>query len=139
MGSSKGLILLSSKGASSLSHSFAKVSSVGLHSKFRSFSSTTICSSTQPPDLTSLAKKAQISLTPHQVDEFAPKIQQVIEWFGQLQSVDLQSVEPSLRAESENYLRENAPETFDSRDAMIASVPSYEEPYIKVPRVLSMD
>ena len=25
------------------------------------------------------------------------------------------------------------------RDAMIGAVPSYEEPYIKVPRVLSMD
>lgn len=73
-----------------------------------------------------------------------------------------------LSVETENNLRDNAPETFDhrwvgllflfstcqlditgkltvltwcvlDRDAMIASVPSYEEPYIKVPRVLSMD
>ncbi|KAJ1424888.1 Glu-tRNAGln amidotransferase C subunit [Sesbania bispinosa] len=91
--------------------------------KFRSFSSTTTCSSIQPPD----------------VEEFAPKIQQVIDWFGQLQDVDLQSIEPSIRADNENNLRDNAPETFENRDAMIASVPSYEEPYIKVPKVLSMD
>lgn len=71
-----------------------------------------------------------------------------------------------LSVETENNLRGNAPETFDhrwvgcslicqleiigklmvltewcilGRDALIASVPSYEEPYIKVPRVLSMD
>ncbi|KAK7357082.1 hypothetical protein VNO80_16363 [Phaseolus coccineus] len=107
--------------------------------KFQSFSSTTTCSSLPPPDLPRLAKTAQISLTPNEVEEIAPKIQQVIDWFGQLQGVDLESVEPSIRAETENNLRDNAPETFHHRDTMIASVPSYEEPYIKVPRVLSMD
>lgn len=35
--------------------------------KFRSFSSTTTCSSLQPPDLPRLAKTAQISLTPNEV------------------------------------------------------------------------
>ncbi|KAL1295293.1 hypothetical protein HN51_056184 [Arachis hypogaea] len=107
--------------------------------KFRSFSSKSTCSSLQPPDVSRLAKTAQISLTPDEIEEFAPKIQQVIDWFGQLQDVDLQSVEPSIRAETENNLRDNVPETFDHRDAMIGAVPSYEDPYIKVPRVLSMD
>ncbi|XP_061374017.1 glutamyl-tRNA(Gln) amidotransferase subunit C, chloroplastic/mitochondrial [Gastrolobium bilobum] len=107
--------------------------------KFRRLSSTTTVSSLETPDVSRLAKTAQISLTPNEVEEFAPKIQQVVDWFGQLQCVDLQSIEPSIRAETENNLRDNAPETFDHRDAMIASVPSYEEPYIKVPRVLSMD
>ncbi|MED6173075.1 hypothetical protein PIB30_055872 [Stylosanthes scabra] len=107
--------------------------------KFRSFSSKNTCCSLQPPDVSRLAKTAQISLTPNEVEEFAPKIQQVIDWFGQLQDVDLQSVEPSIRADTENNLRENAPETFEHRDAMIGAVPSYEKPYIKVPRVLSMD
>ncbi|XP_027367083.1 glutamyl-tRNA(Gln) amidotransferase subunit C, chloroplastic/mitochondrial [Abrus precatorius] len=107
--------------------------------EFRSFSSTTTRSSLQPPDVSRLAKTAQISLTPDEVEEIAPKIQQVIDWFGQLQGVDVQSVEPSIRAETENNLRDNVPETFEHRDAMIDSVPSYEESYIKVPRVLSMD
>ncbi|KAL2324747.1 hypothetical protein Fmac_023805 [Flemingia macrophylla] len=65
--------------------------------KFRSFSFTCTL---QPPDLPRLAKTAQISLTPNEVEEIAPKIQQVIDWFGQLQGVDLESVEPSIRAGS---------------------------------------
>ncbi|GAU32168.1 hypothetical protein TSUD_68390 [Trifolium subterraneum] len=60
--------------------------------------------------------------------------------FGQLQGVNLQSIEPSIRADTaENNLRDNTPETFDHRDAIIASVPSYEEPYLKVPKVLNVD
>ncbi|XP_045827095.1 glutamyl-tRNA(Gln) amidotransferase subunit C, chloroplastic/mitochondrial-like [Trifolium pratense] len=108
--------------------------------QFRRLSSKTInCCSLQPPNVSHLAKTAHISLTPTEVEEFGPKIQQVIGWFGQLQGVDLQSIEPSIRADTENNLRDNTPEAFDQRDAIIASVPSYEEPYIKVPKVLNVD
>ncbi|KAL9317774.1 hypothetical protein ACSQ67_014291 [Phaseolus vulgaris] len=167
--SSRGFVRGASLTANAVWHrrSFFPTVTVSVHRrklfKFQSFSSTTSCSSLPPPDLPRLAKTAQISLTPNEVEEIAPKIQQVIDWFGQLQGVDLESVEPSIRAaygiaihkmnmvvgkippchdedhETENNLRDNAPETFQHRDAMIASVPSYEEPYIKVPRVLSMD
>ncbi|KAE9611405.1 hypothetical protein Lal_00011631 [Lupinus albus] len=98
------------------------------------------CSLEHPsPDVSRLAKTAQISLTPSEVEEFGPKIQKVVDWFGQLQGVDLQTIEPSIRAETENNLRENAPETFENRDAIVAAIPTYEEPFIKVPKVLSMD
>ncbi|ESW15663.1 hypothetical protein PHAVU_007G091500 [Phaseolus vulgaris] len=143
--SSRGFVRGASLTANAVWHrrSFFPTVTVSVHRrklfKFQSFSSTTSCSSLPPPDLPRLAKTAQISLTPNEVEEIAPKIQQVIDWFGQLQGVDLESVEPSIRAETENNLRDNAPETFQHRDAMIASVPNYEEPYIKVPRVLSMD
>uniref|UniRef100_A0A453LPU8 Glutamyl-tRNA amidotransferase subunit C n=1 Tax=Aegilops tauschii subsp. strangulata TaxID=200361 RepID=A0A453LPU8_AEGTS len=52
----------------------------------------------EPPDLPRLANSARISLSPQEAEEFAPKIQQVVDWFGQLQAVDLESIEPSLRA-----------------------------------------
>ncbi|OIW12603.1 hypothetical protein TanjilG_04767 [Lupinus angustifolius] len=110
-----------------------------------SFTTTTIttttrCSVEHPsPDVYRLAKTAQISLTPSEVEEFGPKIQQVVDWFGQLQGVDLETIEPSIRAGTENNLRENAPETFENRDAIVAAIPTYEEPFIKVPKVLSMD
>ncbi|KAL6963333.1 Carbon--nitrogen ligases with glutamine as amido-N-donor [Sarracenia purpurea var. burkii] len=94
----------------------------------------------QPPDLPRLAETARISLTPDEVEEFAPKIRQVVDWFGQLQAVDLQSIQPAIRAgtEGEN-LRDDLPETFENRDAMIAAVPSYDEPFIKVPKVLNKE
>ncbi|XP_065848382.1 glutamyl-tRNA(Gln) amidotransferase subunit C, chloroplastic/mitochondrial [Euphorbia lathyris] len=97
-------------------------------------------SSLQPPDVPRLAETARISLTPDEAEEFAPKIRQVIDWFGQLQAVDLNSVEPSIRADTEGEnLRDDIPETFEQREAMIAVVPSYEDSYIKVPKVLNKE
>ncbi|KAJ0811766.1 putative glu-tRNAGln amidotransferase C subunit, glu-tRNAGln amidotransferase superfamily, subunit C [Helianthus annuus] len=97
-------------------------------------------SSLERPDVARLAETARISLTPQEAEEFAPKIQQVVDWFGQLQHVDLQSVEPAIRPDTEaGSFREDSPETFDNREAIIAAIPSYEEPYIKVPKVLNKD
>ncbi|KAL3644413.1 hypothetical protein CASFOL_012345 [Castilleja foliolosa] len=94
----------------------------------------------EPPNVARLAETARISLTPQQVEEFGPKISQVIDWFGQHQAVDLQSVEPALRADTEgDNLRDDEPEIFDNRDAIIAAVPIYEDPYIKVPKVLNKE
>ncbi|KAG5152605.1 hypothetical protein AAZX31_10G202700 [Glycine max] len=107
--SSKGLLRGASLTANAVWHrsSFFPKVTVSVHRKlvkFRSFSLTTTCSSLLPPDLPRLAKTAQISLTPNEVEEIAPKIQQVIEWFGQLQGVDLESVEPSIRAAENAWL-----------------------------------
>ncbi|KAA3457988.1 glutamyl-tRNA(Gln) amidotransferase subunit C, chloroplastic/mitochondrial [Gossypium australe] len=117
----------------------------------RNFSTKTR-SSLQPPDLPGLAETARISLAPNEVEEFAPKIGQVIDWFGQLQVVDLDNVEPAIRAALTSFLpfylftdtegdnlREDVPQTFENKEALIASVPSYEEPYIKVPKVLNKE
>ncbi|XP_009757430.1 glutamyl-tRNA(Gln) amidotransferase subunit C, chloroplastic/mitochondrial [Nicotiana tabacum] len=94
----------------------------------------------EPPDVPRLAETARISLIPQQVEEFAPKIRQVIDWFGQLQAVDLQSIEPALRADTEgDNLRDDVPEKFENREALISVVPSFEEPYIKVPKVLNKE
>ncbi|KAK1550896.1 hypothetical protein Q3G72_026579 [Acer saccharum] len=101
---------------------------------------TTTTTSLEPPDLNRLAETARISLTPREVEEFAPKIRQVIDWFGQLQAVDLNSIDPAIRADTEiDNLREDMPETFENREAIIAAVPSYEEPFIKVPKVLNKE
>ncbi|XP_056176804.1 glutamyl-tRNA(Gln) amidotransferase subunit C, chloroplastic/mitochondrial [Syzygium oleosum] len=97
-------------------------------------------SSLEPPDLPRLAETARISLTPQEIEEFTPKIRQVVDWFGQLQDVELQSIEPALRADTDsNQLRVDVPETFDNREALISSVPSYNEPFIKVPKVLNKE
>ncbi|KAF2300059.1 hypothetical protein GH714_007784 [Hevea brasiliensis] len=97
-------------------------------------------SSLQPPDVCRLAETARISITPNEVEEFTPKIRQVIDWFGQLQAVDLNSVEPAIRAETKGEnLRDDIPQAYGNREAAVAAIPSYEEPYIKVPKVLNKE
>nr|BAJ89504.1 predicted protein [Hordeum vulgare subsp. vulgare]BAJ91157.1 predicted protein [Hordeum vulgare subsp. vulgare] len=95
----------------------------------------------EPPDLPRLANSARISLSPQEAEEFAPKIQQVVDWFGQLQSVDLESIEPSLRADTAagSSLREDKAEPFANRDAIVEALPSYDDPYIKVPNALTKE
>ncbi|KAJ1294363.1 hypothetical protein BS78_01G140600 [Paspalum vaginatum] len=95
----------------------------------------------EPPDLPRLANAARISLSPQEAEEFEPKIRQVVDWFGQLQAIDLESIEPSLRAGTTagSSFREDKPETFANRDAIVEAIPSYDDPYIKVPRVLNKE
>ncbi|KAL5704897.1 hypothetical protein ACHQM5_023259 [Ranunculus cassubicifolius] len=116
------------------------LSNVSLQSSFSRPRNFCARSSLPPPDVSRLAETARISLTEKEVEDFAPKIQQVIDWFGQLQAVDLESIEPSLRADAEgDNLRQDTPETFQNREALIAAVPSFEDPYIKVPKVLNKE
>ncbi|CAM8919693.1 unnamed protein product [Rhodiola kirilowii] len=92
------------------------------------------------PDVRRLAETARITLTPAEVEEVGPKIQQVLDWFGQLQAVDLENVQPAIRADTEgDNLRDDIPEVFENRDEIIASFPSYEEPFIIVPKVLNKE
>ncbi|CAH8337403.1 unnamed protein product [Eruca vesicaria subsp. sativa] len=99
------------------------------HSRIaRCFSSDTNPSLLQPPDVSRLAETARISLSPSEIEGCGAKIRQVIDWFGQLQQVDVNSVEPAIRAEMEGgNLREDAPETFDNRESIRASIPSFDE------------
>ncbi|CAI0464033.1 unnamed protein product [Linum tenue] len=111
-------------------------------------------SNEEAPDVRRLAQTARISLTEQEVEDFGPKIQQVIEWFGQLQGVDLKQVEPGIRAataagkcffplskvldEAEEgvNLRDDVPVTFPKADAIIEGLPSYDAPYVRVPKFL---
>ncbi|KAL8496695.1 hypothetical protein ACS0TY_020395 [Phlomoides rotata] len=91
-------------------------------------------------DVPRLAETARISLTPQEVENFAPKIRQIVDWFGQLQVVDLHSVEPAIRADTEeDHLRDDVTEIFNNRDAIIAALPNFEDSYIKVPKVLNKE
>ncbi|EOA17575.1 hypothetical protein CARUB_v10005935mg [Capsella rubella] len=91
-----------------------------IHRIARSYSSDTDSSLLQPPDVSRLAETARISLTPAEIEECETKIRRVIDWFGQLQQVDVNSVEPAIRAEMDGgNLREDSPETFENRFALI--------------------
>ncbi|KAL6344617.1 hypothetical protein AAG906_002523 [Vitis piasezkii] len=137
MGSRALLLLKATTAETLLFTSKSTFSKALIRNSTRSFSTR---SALLPPDLPRLAETARISLTPQEVEEFAPKIRQVIDWFGQLQAVDLQSIEPSIRADTEgDNLRDDSPETFENREAIIAAIPSYEDPYLKVPKVLNKD
>eukprot|EP00252_Welwitschia_mirabilis_P003227 TRINITY_DN13313_c0_g1_i2.p1 TRINITY_DN13313_c0_g1~~TRINITY_DN13313_c0_g1_i2.p1 ORF type:complete len:141 (+),score=23.53 TRINITY_DN13313_c0_g1_i2:120-542(+) len=90
------------------------------------------------PDVSQLAAQARIAITPEEVENFSPKIAQIVEWFGQLEDIDLENVEPAIRADTSRLsnLRPDEPAVFKNRERMIGAIPELEEPYIKVPKIL---
>ncbi|KAK9827978.1 hypothetical protein WJX81_003879 [Elliptochloris bilobata] len=80
---------------------------------------------------------AQISVTDEEVREWGPKLEQIVDWFDQLQAVDVEGVPPATRADltEENLLRPDMPRTFDNREDMMAEVPDREGPFVKVPKI----
>ncbi|GER32538.1 aspartyl/glutamyl-tRNA(Asn/Gln) amidotransferasesubunit C [Striga asiatica] len=95
-------------------------------------------SSLEPSDVARLAETARISLTPQQVEEFGPKIRQLVKIVSRQQQFDYGVVFFGCHTETSN-LRNDEPEIFRNRDAIIAAVPTYDEPYIKVPKVLNKE
>ncbi|KAK9810403.1 hypothetical protein WJX72_010188 [[Myrmecia] bisecta] len=73
-----------------------------------------------------------------EVAEWEPKIAEIVGWFGQLQAVDVEGVEPALRADVDvgNRLREDVPHHYADRETLIEGAPQKEGPYIKVPKTL---
>jgi Asp-tRNA(Asn)/Glu-tRNA(Gln) amidotransferase C subunit len=61
-----------------------------------------------------------------QVKDWAPKIEGIVDWFGQLQEVDVEGVPPALRAEveTENFLREDEPRQCAERCVALAGASS---------------
>lgn len=50
------------------------------------------------PDVREIAKMAQLSVSEEEVKDWEPKINEIVDWFGQLRSVDLSNVPPAVRA-----------------------------------------
>jgi aspartyl-tRNA(Asn)/glutamyl-tRNA(Gln) amidotransferase subunit C len=85
-----------------------------------------------------LAELSQIEVTPQEAEEWGPKIAEIVDWFGQLQSVDTDSVEPALRAaikNESNMLRPDTVQEFEQRGSLMKEMPEMEGPYVKVPKV----
>mmetsp|Transcript_5809 Transcript_5809/g.11864 ORF Transcript_5809/g.11864 Transcript_5809/m.11864 type:complete len:151 (-) Transcript_5809:351-803(-) len=89
-----------------------------------------------PPDLRKLAEVARLEITDEEVAAWTPQFQQITEWFAQLQELDLDGVEPAIRAGlEENVFREDVPVAFEGWSELLGDVPT-EGGYLKVPKVL---
>ncbi|GFR49168.1 hypothetical protein Agub_g11190, partial [Astrephomene gubernaculifera] len=92
------------------------------------------------PNIADLAKMAQISISEQEAAEWAPKINSVLDWFGQLQSVDVKGVPPAIHAFSEgNRLRPDEPQHYAARAQLLAQAPQTENTYVRVPKTASGD
>ncbi|KAF8059373.1 PMA1 [Scenedesmus sp. PABB004] len=71
-----------------------------------------------------------------QVAEWEPKISGIVDWFGQLQAVDVEGVPPAVHARDEgNVLRPDEPAVYANREAIMAAVPEQQGGFVRVPKI----
>ena len=89
------------------------------------------CSSTpsssggiEPPNVPRLAQMARVGVTEEEAAEWGPKMAIIVEWFGQLQEVDVEGVPPALRATvgDANLLRSDQQHEFENRQVIIKTI-----------------
>ena len=75
----------------------------------------------EPPNIHRLAQLAQVGVSEQEAAEWGPKISSIVEWFGQLQQVDLEGVPPSLRADvgDDTVLRPDQQQDFPERCVLV--------------------
>ena len=75
----------------------------------------------EAPDVQRLAQLAQVGVSEQEAAEWGPKIAGIVEWFGQLQEVDLEGVPPAVRADvgDANLLRPDQPHDFENRQVWV--------------------
>jgi aspartyl-tRNA(Asn)/glutamyl-tRNA(Gln) amidotransferase subunit C len=71
------------------------------------------------------------------VAEWGPKLEGIVEWFGQLQEVDVEGVPPALRAdvEGQSSLRADQPRRYASQEEMLQQAPDREGAFVRVPKI----
>ena len=72
-----------------------------------------------------------------QVAEWGPKLEGIVEWFGQLQEVDVEGVPPALRAdvEGQSSLRADQPRRYAGQEEMLQQAPDREGAFVRVPKI----
>ena len=76
--------------------------------------------------------------------DWGPKIEAIVDWFGQLQAVDVEGVPPALRADTADGdgadahgmpLRADEARRYPDQAAMLEQVPDREGAFVRVPKI----
>ncbi|KAG2493882.1 hypothetical protein HYH03_007819 [Edaphochlamys debaryana] len=95
---------------------------------------------TAKPNIADLAKMAQVNVSEQEAADWAPKINSVLDWFGQLQGADVAGVTPAIHARDEgNRLRPDTAVAYEARAQLLAQAPSTEGSYVRVPKTAGGD
>ena len=85
-----------------------------------------------------LARLARVEVSEAECEDWAPKVGAVLDWFAQLQEVDLDGVEPLLHmrdAESAAPLREDVAQDYGLQAQIFSQAPETAEGQVSIPRI----
>jgi aspartyl-tRNA(Asn)/glutamyl-tRNA(Gln) amidotransferase subunit C len=93
-----------------------------------------------PEQVRHVAKLARLSLDESQLARFATQLEPILEYVGQLSSVDVTGVEPLAHAlPVSNILREDVVEPSLTVEQVLQNAPESDGHFFKVPKVIGGD
>ena len=88
-------------------------------------------------DVEYIAELARLELTGQEKSLYAGQLKNILSWMEELNSADTSGIEPTAHILGlENVLREDKPEPFPDREAILKNAPQREGDYVKVPKVI---
>lgn len=93
-----------------------------------------------PEQVRHVAKLARLALDDSQLSRFATELEPILEYVGQLASVDVTGVEPMAHTLPVfNVLRDDVVEPSLSVEQVLQNAPESDGPFFKVPKVIGGD
>ncbi|MDF5712830.1 MAG: Asp-tRNA(Asn)/Glu-tRNA(Gln) amidotransferase subunit GatC [Rhizonema sp. NSF051] len=87
-----------------------------------------------------VANLARLELTPEEEEQFTSQLGNIIDYFQQLNELDVSDVEPTTRAiDVSNVTRTDELQPYPEREAILQGAPEQEGEFFKVPKILNAD
>ena len=84
-----------------------------------------------------VAHLARLKLQPHEEEQFTTQLGSILDYFEQLDELDVTDVEPTTRAiDVSNVTRPDNLQPFSDREAILKGAPEQEGDFFKVPKIL---
>ena len=86
-------------------------------------------------DVERICRLAKINLQEDEKEIISKQFEDIVNWVKELENVDTSDIKPFF-LEKEASLRDDNPEVFKNRDAILKNFPSREFDFVKVKRVI---
>ena len=87
-----------------------------------------------------VANLARLELTPEEEEQFTSQLGNIIDYFQQLNELDVSDVAPTTRAiDVSNVTRKDELQPYAEREAILQGAPEQEGEFFKVPKILNAD
>jgi len=93
-------------------------------------------------DVLRVAELAQLELTPDEVELYRGQLDEILNYIGKLEELDVTNVEPMAQVlfaaptGQQPELRDDTPQPCDFGDAVLAQAPDAKSPFFRVPKVI---
>ncbi|NJN04243.1 MAG: Asp-tRNA(Asn)/Glu-tRNA(Gln) amidotransferase subunit GatC [Leptolyngbyaceae cyanobacterium SL_1_1] len=85
-----------------------------------------------------VAHLARLELLPAEEEQLTGQLNDILDYFGQLNELDTEAVEPTTRAiEVSNITRADRLQPFAEREDLLSRAPEREDSFFKVPKILA--